>query len=252
MNPHSSLSSSSSSSSSAVVKPTVVSSAASCSVPAAHSTVEVSLQAAWVRAASVHEAVRGAVANEIIPRLWLGRASFALNEKLLEQAGVTHVLTVADDTPEVGRFLADLPGVCHQCLGISDFGADKGISRKFCEAFRFIGDALEDCTTNAVFVHCANGSNRSPTLVLAFLMHRFQHSFLDAARIVLSKRPHIEPLKDNLQQLLLFEQRLFPDSERSHEDQVDTLKTFRKMKAGARRSYKRALKKFSREHAAAK
>lgn len=45
----------------------------------------------------------------------------------------------------------------------------------------------------AVLVHCNRGHNRSPTLVLAFLVH-FGLTLREAYRHVLCARPHIDPL----------------------------------------------------------
>jgi len=86
------------------------------------------------------------------------------------------------------------------CLDVGDFGTDDGISRVFEDAFAFLDAAID--SGGVVFVHCANGSNRSPTVVIGYLKHRFPSwTMKRVLEHVLRVRPHIMPLKDNLAQL---------------------------------------------------
>ena len=160
----------------------------------------------WLRAASTAGiAVRGALASEIIPgALWLGRGQFALETELMARVNISHVLTVASDTPEVRAAMnkrireGTLRG--YLCVEIDDFGADDGISRVFEETFAFIDSAFRE--GGVVFVHCANGSNRSPTLVIAYLKYcNPGWTMIQVLEHILLRRPHIMPLKDNLAQL---------------------------------------------------
>ena len=82
-------------------------------------------------------------------------------------------------------------------LDVGDFGSDDGMDRVFPDAFSFIGDAID--SGGAVFVHCANGSNRSPTLLACYLLFSARAKSLKKAwQLVLARRPGISPLKDNL------------------------------------------------------
>lgn len=118
----------------------------------------------WLLEASSNVDVRGCLANEIIPGLWLGRGDFAV---LLvagggNPAGITHVLTVAADTPDVTAVFESeaeegTAGIEYLCLDIADFGSDPGISRKFEEGFAFMDRAL---AAGKLFVHCANGESQ--------------------------------------------------------------------------------------------
>ena len=184
----------------------------------------------WVREASAGFSVRGAIASEIIPNsLWLGRGQFPLEADLMSQAQITHVLTVANDTPEVKAAMTEMAQsgkIGYLCLDIGDFGTDEGISRVFGKAFAFLDAAIDE--GGVAFVHCANGSNRSPTLVIGYLKHRFPSLRLDqAAQTVLLKRPHIMPLKDNLAQL----------AEWSGEPLDEN--SFQKMKKASRKAWKK-------------
>ena len=163
----------------------------------------------WLRDASAAGfAVRGAMASEIIPHsLWLGRGQFALEHELMAQAKISHVLTTANDTPEVQAAMEERVAqgtLCgYLCLDVGDFGTDDGISRVFENAFSFLDEAIQ--SGGVAFVHCANGSNRSPTIVTGYLKHRHPSwSIQRCLEEVLMVRPHIMPLKDNLAQLSLW------------------------------------------------
>ncbi len=65
---------------------------------------DMQLPPTWLLQASPCVDVRGSTANEILPGLWLGRGQFAIDWVAGSQgnpAHITHVLTVANDTPEV-------------------------------------------------------------------------------------------------------------------------------------------------------
>jgi len=120
----------------------------------------------WILDASLNVDVRGCIASEILPNLWLGRAEFVTKLVVGEsnQGGITHVLTVANDTPDVRRSVedyndartSDKSPLAYKCVEIRDFGTDPGISRKFDEGFAFIKEGLD--SGGVVFVHCANGT----------------------------------------------------------------------------------------------
>ena len=87
----------------------------------------------------------------------------------MKRAGITHVLTVANDTPDVIKAVRSHSGTfCHKILEVGDFGTDEGIYRVFKEALSFF-KSVSDTDNSKVFVHCANGSNRSPTIVVVYL-----------------------------------------------------------------------------------
>ena len=69
-------------------------------------------------------------------------------------------------------------GITYLRLDVADFGADAGIRRVFSRAHAFVAEAL--AAGNGVLIHCANGSNRSPTVAIAVLMHLYSWSLADA------------------------------------------------------------------------
>ena len=102
-----------------------------------------------------------------------------------------------------------------------------GISRVFEKAFSFLDAAIQN--GGVAFVHCANGSNRSPTIVTGYLKHLHPSwSIQRCFEEVLLVRPHIMPLKDNLAQLSLWSG-----------DEIDT-QIFQSLKKVAKKRWKSA------------
>ena len=130
--------------------------------------------------------------------MFLGMGAGAADSDLLSHLGITHILNVADDVP---RSKASA-GLEYCCLSVGDFGADAGISRVFDTALAFVRPAIN--SGGIVLVHCANGSNRSPTVAVALLMQLHNWPLATAYAHVASRRS-VQPLADNRRELLRFE-----------------------------------------------
>lgn len=142
-------------------------------------------------------------ASEIISGfLWLGSARNARNLSQLHKNQITHILSVAND---VGNYFPE--EFIYHNLHVRDLGKDEGISRTFQSAFKFIEEA-ENKDGGRVLVHCAGGSNRSATIVVAYMMHCKALSLSEAFDFVLAKR-RISPPHDNLLELLKWEAKLY-------------------------------------------
>ena len=133
------------------------------------------------------------------PIIWLGSGTDASNREQLRQQSVKRILNVADDVPCFFLEESDL----HYCrLEVADFGGDAGISRAFSKAIAFVREAPPGVST---LVHCANGSNRSPTVVVALMMALKGMTLRQAWDYVKSKRSAMLPLQDNVKELICWE-----------------------------------------------
>jgi protein-tyrosine phosphatase len=83
---------------------------------------------------------------------------------------------------------------------------DKQICKHFKNAYCFIENALNEDQNNVVLVHCAWGKSRSATLVIMFLMKKFNWGFEEAFNYVKRKREYISPNDGFIQQLQKFEE----------------------------------------------
>jgi len=145
-------------------------------------------------------------ADEVYACLYLGSGQDASNLQQIKNHGVTHVINVADDVPNFHLNVGDEPPI-YLSLKVVDFGTDTGISRVFQEAADFANAAIEG--GGKVLVHCANGSNRSASVVIAILLLPPHSLSLDAAYTqVKATRKEANPLTDNRRELLAFEAKL--------------------------------------------
>jgi len=140
-------------------------------------------------------------------KLFLGSGQDASNAEKLRENGVTHILNVADDVENFH------PGQFVYCnLDVTDFGGDVGISRVFDQAADFICKATLNCESYepGILVHCANGSNRSSTVVIACMMILQGLDLKTAFDTVKKAHRKTHPLGDNRKELMDFERRLYP------------------------------------------
>ena len=148
-------------------------------------------------------------ADEILPgKLWLGSGTNARNFKKLREYGITHILNCSDDVPNFYEDDIDAH-IAYLKLGIGDFGSDAGIRRTFAAATEFVASAImereaeaESAATGRVLVHCANGSNRSPTVIIAVLMRILSISLAGAWDLVSTRHKQTAPLRDSRAELL--------------------------------------------------
>ena len=99
---------------------------------------------------------------EILPYLFLGSRYHARNPLLLKRLGITHVLNVMESCrfeETTDRIQLHIP--------LSDYG-DTNLRGSLEECFAFIEQA--QAAGGRVLVHCRYGMNRSPAVVLAYLV----------------------------------------------------------------------------------
>jgi protein-tyrosine phosphatase len=163
-------------------------------------------------------------ASQLKEWLFLGSKNDASNLDQLKSHGITHILNVADN---VENFYPDQFNYCN--LNVQDFGKDEGISRTFQTAFKFVQDAIfiaedgdkftENGKNHKILVHCFGGLNRSPTIATAILMKFDNLSLKEAFEYIANRRPAVDILEDNRNQLISFEEGF----RRSHSSTMDPI-----------------------------
>jgi len=143
--------------------------------------------------------VDSAEISQILPFLFIGNQRDAQNRDLLGRLGITHVLNVTSHLPthfeDVIAYL--------RCPANDNCG--QNIKQYFNDAISFIEAAR--CTGGRILVHCQGGVSRSPSIVLAYIIARYDRSLMEAFQFVKSQRQIIAPNFNFLGQLLDFEQR---------------------------------------------
>ncbi|XP_055302217.1 dual specificity protein phosphatase MPK-4 [Sitodiplosis mosellana] len=137
--------------------------------------------------------------DEIEKGLWLGSFTAATDIETLKQRNVTHILTL--DICPLPVHITELPFLKTKYVHVSDTPKDDLLCH-FEECFSFLDDALSN--DKVVLVHCYYGVSRSATIVIAYVMRKYQLSLTPAFERVKSKRRFVGPNSGFTVQLRLF------------------------------------------------
>ncbi|GMH11007.1 hypothetical protein Nepgr_012848 [Nepenthes gracilis] len=140
--------------------------------------------------------------SEILPDfLFLGSYDNASRPELLKTQGISRILNTVPSCQNLYK-----NSFTYHCL----------LDEKklpFDDAIQF----LEQCEREKarVLVHCMSGKNRSPAIVIAYLMKCNGWRLVQSYQWVKERRPYVELTQAVYQQLLEFEQKLFGSNESS-------------------------------------
>ncbi|TKX18641.1 tyrosine-protein phosphatase [Elsinoe australis] len=130
---------------------------------------------------------------------------FTLRRKAsLQECNITHVLSVLRLPLDQDLF----EGYTHHVVEIDDVD-DENLLEHLPPCIKFIQDGLD--TGGGVLVHCAMGKSRSATVVIAYLMKRFDIGPKEALAKLREARPFVDPNDGFVEQLRLFHEMKMPD-----------------------------------------
>lgn len=134
--------------------------------------------------------INGDAASQIIPNfLLLGGHNSIKNANELSCQGVTHVLNMAKELK------LNTQEYSNKNIKILQIGAKDidmyNIRPDFDLAFMFIDDCLR--SRGKIIVNCARGISRSATIVIAYLMFRYNLRLNQSYTLVSSLRPQVRP-----------------------------------------------------------
>ncbi|XP_068097425.1 dual specificity protein phosphatase 8-like [Hyperolius riggenbachi] len=136
--------------------------------------------------------------TRILPHLYLGSQNDVMDQEVINQNGITHVLNVSCSCPKPA-FISDNHFLR---IPINDSYCEK-ILPWLTAAVEFIGKV--QLVNGKVLVHCLAGISRSAAVAIAYIMRSMGLSLDDAYRFVKEKRPTISPNFNFLGQLLEYE-----------------------------------------------
>ncbi|XP_075047296.1 dual specificity protein phosphatase 8-like [Mixophyes fleayi] len=139
--------------------------------------------------------------TRILPHLYLGSQNDVMDQEVIIQNGITHVLNVSNSCPKPA-FISDNHFLR---IPINDSYCEK-ILPWLSTAVEFIGKV--ELVHGKVLVHCLAGISRSAAVAIAYIMRSMGLSLDDAYRFVKEKRPTISPNFNFLGQLLEYEMSL--------------------------------------------
>eukprot|EP00906_Rhabdomonas_costata_P007747 RCo011091 len=161
--------------------------------------------------------------SEVLPGLFIGDERAASNALLMEKKGITYILNVSDrligtlGSTSEPKLRVTAPVVSRRHVSLCDHG-DSTLSKELPACFEFL---LEAASRQAkALVHCQVGANRSPTVVVAFLVAHHKLSLKSACEKVKRARPTSWPVDSYLKQLIELEDSLRHESSATYEDLV--------------------------------
>ncbi|CAG7828113.1 unnamed protein product [Allacma fusca] len=139
-------------------------------------------------------------------KLYLGNLAAACDIPLLEKYQISHILTI-DSCPLPAK-ITHLPFVKTKFIQLCDIPRED-ILHHFEDTYEFLRKAVEDKDGRYALVHCYFGVSRSATIVLAYMMRKYEISLEDAQDRLKSRRSVIGPNYGFLSQLKLYEKMKF-------------------------------------------
>jgi protein-tyrosine phosphatase len=130
--------------------------------------------------------------SEILPTLYLGSKEDSMKDNRLAELKITHILSVTSGSQHV------VPGCKLLMVAMADNG-NSDLSDVRDRTFGFIEESQQE--GNKLLVHCHLGQNRSPTVVIAWLMKTKHWDLHDAYVFVKDKRKIVHPHKLYIEQL---------------------------------------------------
>jgi len=139
--------------------------------------------------------------SKILKALWLGTKMDSINNAKLKKLGITHILSVTSGKQH------KVPNCKLLSVPMKDDGSSD-LKTVISKAFPFINESQQG--DNRLLVHCNLGQNRSPTVVIAWLMYNQKRyrSLFNAYKFVKSKRALIQPHVSYVQQLRSIDQQI--------------------------------------------
>lgn len=135
--------------------------------------------------------------SRIMPELYVGPQYGKLGKRQLERAGITGGVNLRIEFDDAARGLA-LTHYCH----LPTIDETPPTLEHLHEGAAFIERVIAE--GGKVYVHCAGGVGRAPTMAAAYLMT--QGHTLDAALALIQQgRPYVDVLPDQLARLKEFE-----------------------------------------------
>ena len=115
--------------------------------------------------------------NYITDNIYLGSHEALLYPKLLQQKGITHILSIHE--LHVPYYIQQQ--CIHKQISIKDH-PQENITKIILEALKII------YSSDTILIHCLAGKSRSPSIVISYIMHKYNISFDEAYSFVAKKR----------------------------------------------------------------
>jgi len=138
--------------------------------------------------------------TEILPKIYLGSKDDSAEVERLKEIGITHILCLTDGKSH------KVDG-CKLLTVVMNDNGNSQLKDILKRSSQFIKESQQK--GNKLLLHCNRGENRSPTLLIAWLMSTKEFDFYNAYNLVKKARPIIRPHKSYVDQLRELDKELF-------------------------------------------
>ena len=142
----------------------------------------------------LNKAVLSPSYDQITDKIYLGNEDTARDKELLNRLNISNILICAEGCN------AFYPNEYKYKILYLDDSIDEDLLSWLKEAFEFI-----DSSKDNIYIHCAMGISRSPSIVIAYIMYKNKITFNEAFDFVSKKRKVISPNSGFQNQLKKFE-----------------------------------------------
>ena len=132
--------------------------------------------------------------EQITNKIYLGNEDTARDKEILNKLNISNILICAEGCEPF------FPNEFKYKILYIDDAIDENILSWLKEAFEFIDSSIKN-----IYIHCAMGISRSPTIVISYLMYKKKMKYEEAYDFVKEKRKVISPNSGFQEQLKKFE-----------------------------------------------
>lgn len=132
--------------------------------------------------------------DKINEKIFLGNEAGQNKKQILKVLGITNILVVGSELQ-----IFHSSDFIYKKIEIEDFYSEN-IAQHFNDCYDFI-----EKSKGNVYIHCAAGISRSPTIVIAYLMRKNRKKFSETFEFVKSRRKYVNPNEGFINQLKEYE-----------------------------------------------
>ena len=123
--------------------------------------------------------------TKIVDNIYLGNAYNASNFNQLDEFNITTIINVTNEIP---NYFEELEKFSYLKIPIDDTNSNTLLSF-FDKINEYIKNNEREKTKTNILIHCYMGSSRSATVIIAYLVKKYNFSLQQALELVKEKRP---------------------------------------------------------------
>jgi protein-tyrosine phosphatase len=139
--------------------------------------------------------------SKIHTHIYLSSYKIANNKKLLKKYNIKNILTIMPDCYDCDK-MKKYNGIDYLQISKNDH-KDENLKDDFDKCFKFIDNAIDK--KENILIHCRAGKSRSPTIIAAYLIKKYNMTRDEALKYMKQHRKIINPNSGFMKQLKEYE-----------------------------------------------